>query len=121
MWNWLGTVWTEAMSWLSTQLTSLRWFFNGFIYLLEKIVQLAGLVVQVVLLATQVLFSVLVGIVHTFQGFATASPSMASLPQLAPGFTFMLQQLDPLGFQVLGYLVAALIWGACGLAIIRMF
>ena len=121
MWAWLGTVWSEAMAWLSAQLTSLRWFLNGLIFLLEKIVQLVGLAVQVVLLATQILFSVLLGIIHTFQGLATATPSMASLPEFSVGFAWIIQQLDPLGFQVVGYLLAALIWGACGLAIIRMF
>lgn len=147
MFQWLGQLWTQGLTWIGQQLASAiapltgsmqriantlsTWasamfqqvnvFFQGFVYLLEQVVQLAGLVVQVVLLSTQLLLSVLQGIIATFQSLATAAanPSSVNLPQLQPGFTEFRSLLDPMGFQDLGYLIAFAIWAICAVAIVN--
>lgn len=121
MWAWLGGLAQGILSAMASFFTPLLQFVAGFIYLLERIIQLAGLVVQVVLLLIQILASVFAGIIATFQGLASATPTPTTIPQLAPAFAVVTQVLDPLGFQVLGELLAAVVWIAFGLAVIQAF
>ena len=121
MWAWLASAMQSSLNAVGSFFASVLQFFNGFIYLLEKIVQLAGMVVQVVLLLGQVLASVFSGIIATFQNMAVATPSGASIPQFANAFQLMQNLLDPIGFQILGDALAACVWIAFGIAVISIF
>lgn len=147
VWTWLGDLWSKglsyigqaissalspiigtvvngldtALSWLAAVGTAMVQFFNGFIYLLERIVTLAGLVVQVVALALEVLVSVVQGTIATFSALASATIVAAPQGPLATGFSEVRSLLDPIGFQQLGYLLGLLVWILLGVEIINTF
>jgi|GEM_PF-5645124 len=147
MWTWLGDLWSHGLSYIGQAIssalspiigtfvngldTALSWlaavaaaavqFFNGFIYLLERIVALAGLVVQVIALSLEVLVSVVQGTIATFSALASATIIPASQGPLATGFTEVRSLLDPIGFQTFGYLLGVLVWILLGLAVINTF
>ena len=121
MWTWLSSVVSQGWALLSGLLGGLYQFFAGLLYLLEQIVRLVGLAVQVVLLATEILFSVMEGVVNTFVGIATAVPTEPAIGYLEAGITWVRSMLDPTGFQVLGYFLAFCAWVLIGRAIIGIF
>ena len=121
MWTWLGSALQSGLNAIGGFFAAVLQFFSGFIYLLERIVQLAGLVVQVVLLLGQVLASIFQGILTTFANLATVTPTASTYPGMDSGFAFVVNQLDPSGFQTLGDFMAVCIWIAFGLVVLSHF
>lgn len=121
MWAWLGTLWQNALTFIAQLFAQVYSFFAGMGYLLDHVVQFAGLVIQVILLGIQILFSVMQGIISTFTSLASATPAGTPISQLQQGFSFVRGLLDPMGFQVLGYLLAFAVWAVAALAIVSLF
>lgn len=124
--NWFsstfGSFFTSITDFLSSLFQPVIWIFDGLLYLIEKVIDLAATLVKVILLLIQVLFSAINGLVATFQIFALWDPASSSTTQsvFSRGIGLVLDKLNPAGFDIVAQVLAVAVWIVSLTAVVRI-
>lgn len=118
-----GGFFSALTGWLWNLLRPVYWFVGGLLYMLERVIDLAVLVLQVVLMLLQIAFSAGAGLINTFVAFAAWDPATAAPTTktvFARGVDLVLSKLDAAGFSVVAQVLAVVVWIFALLAIVRI-